>query len=189
MLIFAFDKTTPSRPRRRQSTQRFDNYIKLNTMALIYCKDCGKQVSDTAANCPYCGSKMRAVNPNASEKDWLTTLLLCFFLGGLGIHSFYTGQDRHRRDSVDNSGRLRYLGADRFHHDYLRQLSRRRGQDRHQQPIIRQPCGGFGATVAPSRSRWRRCAYTSFPAGGSSPRSIRYASYAISRVTSARAAE
>jgi len=22
--------------------------------------------------------------------DWLTTLLLCFFLGGLGIHSFYT---------------------------------------------------------------------------------------------------
>ena len=92
MLIFAFDKTTPNRPRRRQSTQRFDNYIKLNTMALIYCKDCGKQVSDTAANCPYCGSKMRAVNPNASEKDWLTTLLLCFFLGGLGIHSFYTGE-------------------------------------------------------------------------------------------------
>ena len=90
MLIFAFDKTTPNRPRRRQSTQRFDNYIKLNTMALIYCKDCGKQVSDTAANCPYCGSKMRAVN--ASEKDWLTTLLLCFFLGGLGIHSFYTGK-------------------------------------------------------------------------------------------------
>ncbi len=92
MLIFAFDKTTLSRSHRRQSTQRFDNYIKLNTMALIYCKDCGKQVSDTAANCPYCGSKMRAVNPNASEKDWLTTLLLCFFLGGLGIHSFYTGK-------------------------------------------------------------------------------------------------
>jgi TM2 domain-containing membrane protein YozV len=22
--------------------------------------------------------------------DWLTTLLLCFFLGGLGVHSFYT---------------------------------------------------------------------------------------------------
>ena len=24
-------------------------------------------------------------------KDWLTTLLLCIFLGGLGIHRFYTG--------------------------------------------------------------------------------------------------
>ena len=27
-----------------------------------------------------------------SEKDWLTTLLLCLFLGGLGVHRFYTGK-------------------------------------------------------------------------------------------------
>jgi len=27
----------------------------------------------------------------ASQKDWLTTLLLCVFLGGLGVHRFYTG--------------------------------------------------------------------------------------------------
>ena len=27
-----------------------------------------------------------------SEKDWLTTLLLCLFLGGLGIHRFYVGK-------------------------------------------------------------------------------------------------
>jgi TM2 domain-containing membrane protein YozV len=25
------------------------------------------------------------------QKDWLTTLLLCIFLGELGIHRFYTG--------------------------------------------------------------------------------------------------
>jgi len=25
-------------------------------------------------------------------KPWLTTLLLCFFLGGLGIHRFYVGK-------------------------------------------------------------------------------------------------
>jgi TM2 domain-containing membrane protein YozV len=25
-------------------------------------------------------------------KDWLTTLLLCIFLGNLGIHRFYTGK-------------------------------------------------------------------------------------------------
>lgn len=24
-------------------------------------------------------------------KDWLTTLLLCFFLGVFGVHRFYTG--------------------------------------------------------------------------------------------------
>ena len=29
---------------------------------------------------------------NKSRKDWLTTLLLCFFLGTLGIHSFYAGK-------------------------------------------------------------------------------------------------
>lgn len=27
-----------------------------------------------------------------SEKDWITTLLLCIFLGNLGIHRFYAGK-------------------------------------------------------------------------------------------------
>ncbi len=27
-----------------------------------------------------------------SEKDWLTTTLLCFFLGYLGVHRFYAGK-------------------------------------------------------------------------------------------------
>ncbi|HVB59960.1 MAG TPA: TM2 domain-containing protein [Ktedonobacteraceae bacterium] len=27
----------------------------------------------------------------AQQKDWLTTLLLCIFLGWLGVHRFYTG--------------------------------------------------------------------------------------------------
>lgn len=25
------------------------------------------------------------------QKDWMVTLLLCLFLGGLGVHRFYTG--------------------------------------------------------------------------------------------------
>lgn len=28
---------------------------------------------------------------NGVQKDWLTTLLLCVFLGGFGVHRFYTG--------------------------------------------------------------------------------------------------
>lgn len=32
-------------------------------------------------------------NPvNKSEKDWIATLLLCFFLGGFGVHRFYVGK-------------------------------------------------------------------------------------------------
>ncbi len=27
-----------------------------------------------------------------SEKDWLVTLLLCIFLGGIGVHRFYAGK-------------------------------------------------------------------------------------------------
>lgn len=65
-------------------------------MALIYCRECGKQVSDQAPTCPHCGcvlltssEPLASYDPNRSRYDWLTTLLLCFFLGGLGIHSFY----------------------------------------------------------------------------------------------------
>lgn len=70
-------------------------------MALIYCRECGKQISDQAYACPYCGCPMgnyntnvqvSAFDPNRSKYDWLTTLLLCFFLGCFGIHSFYTGK-------------------------------------------------------------------------------------------------
>jgi TM2 domain-containing membrane protein YozV len=28
---------------------------------------------------------------DSTRRDWLTTLLLSFFLGGLGVHRFYTG--------------------------------------------------------------------------------------------------
>ena len=27
-----------------------------------------------------------------SEKDWIVTLLLCIFFGGIGIHRFYAGK-------------------------------------------------------------------------------------------------
>lgn len=27
-----------------------------------------------------------------SSKNWLVTMLLCFFLGGWGVHSFYAGK-------------------------------------------------------------------------------------------------
>lgn len=29
---------------------------------------------------------------NKSDKDWLVTLLLCFFLGTIGVHRFYAGK-------------------------------------------------------------------------------------------------
>ena len=84
----------------------------------MYCRNCGNEVSEKAVVCVSCGTPPNAGNkfcnnckretdPNAvicvgcgvpltnqvngEGKDWLTTLLFCFFLGGLGIHRFYTG--------------------------------------------------------------------------------------------------
>ncbi|MDR1679957.1 MAG: TM2 domain-containing protein [Prevotellaceae bacterium] len=60
----------------------------------MYCNNCGNEVSENAAVCLKCGASVKsdanaAIN-DSEAKDWLTTLLLCFFLGYLGIHSFYT---------------------------------------------------------------------------------------------------
>lgn len=61
----------------------------------MFCKNCGKELSNNALQCPHCG-EVTNVNPNipsnASDREWLPTLLLCFFLGGFGIHSFYVGK-------------------------------------------------------------------------------------------------
>lgn len=57
-------------------------------MALVICPECGKQVSTNASSCPHCGTPLN-LDPNRSDREWLVALLLCFFLGTLGIHSFY----------------------------------------------------------------------------------------------------
>ena len=53
----------------------------------MYCRSCGNNVKKEAEICPKCGVRLGS----GDGKDWLVTLLLCIFLGGLGIHRFYTG--------------------------------------------------------------------------------------------------
>ncbi|MBO5310982.1 MAG: TM2 domain-containing protein [Bacteroidales bacterium] len=62
----------------------------------MYCSNCGAEVNDNAVVCIKCGCavnqpKMPSVN-GGSSKDWLVTLLLCFFVGCFGIHRFYVGK-------------------------------------------------------------------------------------------------
>jgi len=54
-----------------------------------FCQNCGAETNPVAEMCIKCGVRLSA---GAGEnKDWLTALLLCIFLGYLGIHRFYTG--------------------------------------------------------------------------------------------------
>ena len=58
----------------------------------MFCKECGKEVKDKAVVCIHCGVAVSgSSNIVGDDKEWLITLLLCFFLGYLGIHRFYTG--------------------------------------------------------------------------------------------------
>ncbi len=58
----------------------------------MFCSKCGKEIHEEAVICVHCGC---AVTPNKTVKsenrEWLVTLLLAWFLGGFGVHRFYTG--------------------------------------------------------------------------------------------------
>ena len=59
----------------------------------MYCSNCGAEINDKAVVCIKCGC---AVNQPKTEtainQNWLITLLLCFFVGCLGVHRFYVGK-------------------------------------------------------------------------------------------------
>lgn len=66
-----------------------------------YCANCGAAIAPNSAVCLNCGVASNfgvpvvsgaGSDPYVSEKDWLTTLLICLFAGGLGIHRFYVGK-------------------------------------------------------------------------------------------------
>ena len=83
----------------------------------MYCKNCGKQIADGTKYCPECGTNnandsypnaaqpivVNVMNSNSNSninnngysrplKSKVVAALLCFFLGGLGIHRFYVGK-------------------------------------------------------------------------------------------------
>ena len=65
----------------------------------MYCSYCGAEINDNAVVCVKCGCAVNRPNvqvgtfdPNKSQKDWWTCILLCVFVGYLGIHRFYAGK-------------------------------------------------------------------------------------------------
>ncbi len=56
------------------------------------CPNCSNDVSPMATACPNCGHPINDPSVGASPKSRLAAALLCFFLGGFGIHRFYVGK-------------------------------------------------------------------------------------------------
>ena len=59
-----------------------------------YCHNCGAQVAPGATVCTNCGFA-QAQPVNGEQKSKLVAVLLCFFLGSIGIHDFYLGYTKY----------------------------------------------------------------------------------------------
>lgn len=64
-----------------------------------YCANCGKPVTPEATVCLNCGVAVRNTESEKSKwvpvgKDKITAIILCLFLGAIGIHNFYLGETK-----------------------------------------------------------------------------------------------
>lgn len=60
-----------------------------------FCANCGKEINPNAEVCVSCGvSLKKQAGGNLNGQDKIVMLLVCFFLGGLGIHNFMMGETK-----------------------------------------------------------------------------------------------
>jgi len=60
-----------------------------------FCKNCGNQVEETAQFCLKCGVAIANNNGDyLNGQDKIVMILVCLFLGGLGIHNFMMGETK-----------------------------------------------------------------------------------------------
>ena len=57
----------------------------------MFCKNCAKKISDEAESCPFCGQPFKKVYESKPKSKWVA-FWLCFCLGGIGIHRYYSGK-------------------------------------------------------------------------------------------------
>jgi len=64
----------------------------------MFCYNCGKPVDPNGEYCMACGVALKGKGAGASGdlggKDKITMILICLFLGGLGIHNFMMGETK-----------------------------------------------------------------------------------------------
>ena len=61
-----------------------------------FCANCGKPIAPNAAVCLNCGVAVKGAGAAAGSGNYdkVTMALICFFLGGIGIHNFMMGETK-----------------------------------------------------------------------------------------------
>ena len=60
-----------------------------------FCANCGQPVGEGASVCRNCGVAITGGNGDyLNGKDKIVMALICFFLGGIGIHNFVLGETK-----------------------------------------------------------------------------------------------
>ena len=59
-----------------------------------FCANCGNAVAPEAEVCLNCGVAIKKAAGDLAGKDKVTIALICFFLGGLGIHNIMMGETK-----------------------------------------------------------------------------------------------
>lgn len=64
---------------------------------MVYCRGCGTKIHQTARSCPKCGASQNSVNSvnevvSQAGQNGIVLLIVCIFLGVLGIHRFMVGK-------------------------------------------------------------------------------------------------
>ena len=59
---------------------------------MISCTTCGADMAANANACAKCGAPNAVTAGEVSTRGMVPAALLCFFLGGFGIHRFYVGK-------------------------------------------------------------------------------------------------
>jgi RNA polymerase subunit RPABC4/transcription elongation factor Spt4 len=72
----------------------FVNKIRKNNMAIVTCRECSKEISDTASSCPHCGaSKLNSIGVTSTQKVTAIIIIL-ISIGLLGYAVKLTGEGK-----------------------------------------------------------------------------------------------
>lgn len=61
---------------------------------VAFCANCGKEIAQNAEVCLSCGVAVKKANMGYGDYDKIVIALVCFFLGGIGIHNFMLGETK-----------------------------------------------------------------------------------------------